>query len=126
MKNFQYQIIRYVHDQFTGEYVNLGVVVFAYNDIFLKAITTTKYSRVTAMFPTANGAFVSKTLRHFANGIKSLPKDVDGLFKKPYKDLDSITASILPKDDSAIKLREVIISRKSFFIPKLRDVRKHR
>ena len=64
MKNFQYQIIRYVHDQFTGEYVNLGVVVFAYNDIFLKAITTTKYSRVTAMFPTANEAFVSKTLRH--------------------------------------------------------------
>ena len=107
MKNYQYQIIRYVHDQFTGEFVNLGIIVYAPNDMFLKTITTKKYSRITSMFPSANGVFILKTLRSFENGIKSLSKEIDGLFKKPFNDLAAITSSILPKDDSAIMLSEV-------------------
>lgn len=107
MKNYQYQIVRYLHDQVTGEYVNLGVVVYEPNELFLKAITTKKYSRITAMFPSANGAFISKTLSQFDKAIKSLSKDIEGLFKKPFIDLASITTSILPKDNSALILSEV-------------------
>lgn len=107
MKNYQYQIIRYVHDRFTGEFVNLGIVVYAPEELFLKAITTQKYSRITAMFPSANGAFISKTLRYFDSRIKSISRDINGLFKKSFSDLDSITSSILPIDDSALVLSEV-------------------
>ena len=106
MKNYQYQIIRYVHDQFTGEFVNLGVVLFAPKELFLQTIVTKKYSRITSMFPSANGNFIIKTLRYFESAINTNSKEITGLFKHS-ENLASITSAILPNDDSALMLSEV-------------------
>ena len=29
MKPFEYQIVRYLHDRVTGEFVNVGIILFA-------------------------------------------------------------------------------------------------
>jgi hypothetical protein len=95
-----------MHDQFTGEFVNLGVIVYAPAYSFLDAIFTSKYSRITSMFPDANGKFISKLVRDFEmalNPIKSQLKEII----RPSKDLASITQSLLPNDDSALQLTKV-------------------
>ncbi|MDP5172607.1 MAG: DUF3037 domain-containing protein, partial [Bacteroidia bacterium] len=42
MKKYHYQIIRYVHDHFTGEFVNVGVVVYSKENGFLDCRTVRK------------------------------------------------------------------------------------
>lgn len=106
MKTYQYQIIRYVHDQFTGEFVNLGVIVYSSDDFFLKCIVSAKYGRITALFPQANGRFITKILKNFETSIKNISKELSEIFK-PSASLNQITNSVLPKDDSALMLTEV-------------------
>jgi Protein of unknown function (DUF3037) len=106
MKKYQYQILRYVHDQFTGEFVNLGVVVYSPEESFLKTYISQKYGRVTSLFPKANGKFILKILRHFESSINKVAKELEQIFL-PSENLSSITRLILPPDDSALMLSEV-------------------
>lgn len=105
MKTYQYQILRYVHDQYTGEFVNLGVVVYSPEESFLKTLVSQRYSRITSMFPNANGRFIAKLVRNFEILIKHASKELTGIFK-PSDYLTSITNLILPPDDSALVLTE--------------------
>ncbi|MEA5427330.1 DUF3037 domain-containing protein [Arcicella lustrica] len=106
MKKYQYQILRYVHDQFTGEFVNLGVVVYSPDELFLKASVSQRYGRITAMFPNANGKFIAKIAKNFESSIKEVSSQLTSLFR-PSENLSIITKSILPQDDSALILTEV-------------------
>jgi hypothetical protein len=107
MKKYQYQILRYVHDQFTGEFVNLGVVVYSPEDLFLQVSVSQRYSRVTALFPDANGKFVSKLIKNFETSIKRVSKELSQLFR-PSENLGAITRTILPQDDSSLMLTNVM------------------
>ncbi|MBK9481937.1 MAG: DUF3037 domain-containing protein [Bacteroidetes bacterium] len=62
MIKYQYQIIKYVHDQFTGEFVNVGVVIYSPDSHFLKAKVANRYSRINSLFPDANGRFILRLL----------------------------------------------------------------
>ncbi len=103
MKKYQYQIIRYVHDHFTGEYVNVGVVVYSKDDRFLKSKTTSKYQRITHMFPGANGQGIIQILNHFTRRINKVALELDDLFS-PSDQLELITNNILIRDNNAIRL----------------------
>jgi hypothetical protein len=106
MKKYQYQILRYVHDQFTGEFVNLGVILYSPDSLFLKTIISNKYGRITALFPNANGKFISRLLKNFEASVRQIDKQLTQLFT-PSENLITITKSILPPDDSALILTEV-------------------
>ena len=103
MKTYQYQVIRYTHDQVTGEFVNVGVVLYAPVDRFLKAVVTTRYARVSNFFPSASGQALVQSLRQFKREIDRISKQNDELFQMS-STLEVITNSILPKDDSALHL----------------------
>lgn len=105
MKKYQYQIIRYVHDHFTGEYVNVGVVVYSKEDRFLASKTTGRYQRITHMFPEANGKWVLKVLDNFNHRLNKLAKELSELFT-PSELLEQITNSIILRDNGAIQLSE--------------------
>lgn len=105
MKNYQYQIIRYVHDHFTGEYVNVGVVVYSPENHFLASKTTRKYQRITSMFAEANGKWIQRVLRDFEDKLEIASKRLTDLFQ-PSQQIDNVTGSILPMDDTAIRLSE--------------------
>jgi hypothetical protein len=55
MKSYQYQIIKYVHDHFTSEFVNVGVVVYDSKSQYLKCKVKKGYNRITQFFPDAEG-----------------------------------------------------------------------
>ena len=106
MKQYQYQIIRYVHDQFTGEFVNLGIVVYSPENLFLDTIVSNKYARIKAMFPSANGNFIISILKKFESAINSFSKQLAEQ-RNQVESLAHITNAILPNDDSAILLTDV-------------------
>ncbi len=105
MKKYQYQIIRYVHDHFTGEFVNVGVVVYSKEERFLASKITNKYQRITQMFPEANGKLVVHILNKFKLSLNKIALELDELFA-PSDFLEQITNSILIRDNNAIQFSE--------------------
>jgi len=106
MKSYQYQLIRYVHDHFTGEFVNLGVVVYSPENNFLTCKTTRKYQRVASLFPDVEGRWVLKVLRDFENRLQITAQRLQDLFS-PSQNLGHVTSKIIPNDDTAIRFSEV-------------------
>lgn len=106
MKKYQYQIIRYQHDHFTGEFVNVGVVVYSKEDRFLKSKTTSKYQRITHMFPEANGQWIIRVLNNFNSRLNKEAKELNELFGLS-EQLELITNQIFVRDNNAIQLTEV-------------------
>lgn len=106
MKKYQYQLLRYVHDQFTSEFLNIGVIVYSPEDYFLKTIVSPHYKRINDFFPKANGKFIRKTAKQFENAIQEYSKKLIELFPLS-DDLSAITKAILPTDNSAFVLTDV-------------------
>lgn len=106
MKKYQYQLLRYVHDQFTEEFVNVGIVMYAPGEEFLQTRMLHKFSRITSFFPGANGRHLIQSLCRFEKEISRVASEFSELFK-PSEDLSQITRKILPPDDSALVLTEV-------------------
>ncbi len=106
MKKYQYQLIRYVHDHFTGEYVNVGVVVYSNEDRFLSCKTSSRMQRVTHMFPDADGKWIKRVLTSIQSRLNRLANQTSELFS-PSDSLSHITNSVVSRDNSAIQLTEV-------------------
>ena len=106
MKKYQYQIIRYLHDRVTGEFINVGLIVYSPEHQYLNCKIITKYGRITSFFPGANGRAILKSLRHLEKEIKNAQQLFTQLLPLP-EDLAEFTRKILPDDDSSLVLTEV-------------------
>lgn len=103
MIKYQYQIIRYMHDQFTGEFVNVGVVLYAPEKKFLQAKILKRYSRISQFFGGIKGDFLIAALKRFENLIQESSEKLKE-FSSTKKSVDEFTAAILIKDDSALQM----------------------
>jgi hypothetical protein len=106
MKRYQYQLVRYIHDRTTAEFVNVGVIIFHPETKFLKSCFIGKYGRISHFFNEINGHYLISTLKQFEKAIEEIAKRSDDLFFN-HVDISSITSSILPKDDSALECSEI-------------------
>jgi hypothetical protein len=103
MKTFQYQVLRYLPDRVSGEFINLGVVVYQPLTKELKAQFYTKTNRLHAFFPSVNTRFISKTIKSIDNFLKKTATYYsETMFDDAPSSVEEITAKILPKDDSAL------------------------
>ncbi|MEX0812611.1 MAG: DUF3037 domain-containing protein [Chitinophagales bacterium] len=105
MKKYQYQLIRYVHDHFTGEFVNVGVILYSKENQFLACKTIRKYHRITQMFPEANGRWVIRLLNYLEQKINADKAKLQELFSLPDQ-IESITNGVLNNDNNAIRMSE--------------------
>ncbi|MDZ7717019.1 MAG: DUF3037 domain-containing protein [Balneolaceae bacterium] len=105
MKSYQYQIIQYVHDHFTGEYVNVGIVVYSPENKYLACRITNKYQRITSMFSEANGIWIMRVLRDFESQLNQTAEKMSELFQ-PSDEIENVTGNIIPNDDTAIRFSE--------------------
>ncbi len=112
MKTFEYQIIRYLHDRTTGEFVNVGIVLFESESRFLDAKVLSRFSRISNFFEEFNGYFLISTLKHFQKEIRSINVDLlffnstDFIKSSDKLGLAGITSKILIPDDSALFVSE--------------------
>lgn len=112
MIKYEYQILRYIHDQASGEFVNVGIVMFEPNSKFLKAKVLNKFSRISNFFEEINGYYLLNTIKHFQKEIDCIQNDFsffnssEFLLRKEPNSLKFITSKILLVDDSGLFLTE--------------------
>ncbi len=109
MKKIQYQIVRYLHDRVSAEFVNVGIIVYQPETKFLQGKFINKFSRLTRFFTDINGKYLLSTIRHFEREIDIKAQRLDELFSN-YASLKEITNSILPHDDSSLICSELSFS----------------
>jgi len=105
---YSYTTLRYVHDSTTGEFVNVGVVVYAPTEAFLGARMRRRYSRLTHFFPNVEGGALVQTLKIIERSMAAAAKRMDkkgaeDLFKVMEKDVLSLATQYVPLDDSSLQ-----------------------
>lgn len=108
MKTYQYQVLRYLHDHVTGEFVNVGLVFYEPETRFLRAQVITKTQRLTGFFPGLPARPIISTLRHFAVAINRRADaiSVNPLFES-IDDLSTVTSVLIRPNDAAWQLTPV-------------------
>jgi len=101
---YTYTILRYIHDTTTGEFVNVGVALYAPEFRLVRAQCQHKYSRIKSMFPGAHGQEIRAVLRHIENGFKKVASRLET--QLPQEGINTAldaALKVLPKDDSALQ-----------------------
>src|SRR2546428_975069 len=105
---FTYTILRYVHDIATGEFVNMGLALYAPEAKYVSAICSPRYGRLSKMFLDVNGEHLRSVLRYIQARFEEYSTKLHGelpLDGRPKSVMD-IAMSILPKDDSSLQWSE--------------------
>ena len=103
--SYSFSVLRYIHDIVTGEFINVGVVLYASKARFLSAICTPRYGRLSKMFSNVNGDHFRQVSRYIqarleeegGRLVSELPFD-----KLPVSVME-FTARALPIDDSSLQ-----------------------
>lgn len=104
MKPYQYQILRYYHDLATGEFVNLGIVVFEPESNYLQSKVVTRGQRISNFFLSNKGRLIISYARKISNAINNLGDElVNKIDFSKTRSIGLLTSKILPVDDSALQ-----------------------
>jgi hypothetical protein len=99
--------LRYIHDVVTGEFANIGIVLYAPEQRFLEARFTTSYERLNAIFLKIDHLHFRALMRYMANRFDEMAADIrDGLHVPPVTALTDIVRQVLPPDDSSLQWSE--------------------
>jgi hypothetical protein len=102
---YTFSILRYVHDIVTGEFVNVGVILFAPKAKYLSASCTTKYRRISNIFTDFNSEHFRKSVKYIQTTIQEegarLLNELP--FKEPATSAKGFAARILPINDSSLQ-----------------------
>lgn len=111
MKTYQYQVLRYLHDHVTGEFVNVGLVFYEPETRFLRAQVIPKTQRLTDFFPGLAGRYILSVLKHFASVVNQKGQALAALgplftsFEE--FDLTQFTLGLVRPNDAAWQLTAV-------------------
>jgi hypothetical protein len=99
--------LRYLHDVVTGEFANIGVVLYSPDQRFLEARFTTSYERLNAIFLKIDHLHFRALMRYMANRFDEIAADIrDGLHVPPVTTLKEVVRQVLPPDDSSLQWSE--------------------
>ena len=99
--------LRYLHDVVTGEFANIGVVLYSAEQRYLEARFTTSYERLNAIFLKIDHLHYRALMRYLANRFDEIAADIrDGLHVPPVTALKEIVRQVLPPDDSSLQWSE--------------------
>jgi len=105
---FTFTVLRYVHDVSTGEFVNMGVALYAPEAGYVSAMCNPRYGRLSRVFLDVNGDHVRSLMRFIQARFEEFGVKLNGelpLEGKP-KSIMDIAANILSPDDSSLQWAE--------------------
>ena len=101
---YTFVTLRYVHDVVTGEFANVGVVLYAPQQRHLEARFTTSYERLNALFLKIDHRNFRNLIRHLSHRFEELASEIrDGLNLVPLQGIEELVRRVLPKDDSSLQ-----------------------
>lgn len=96
--------LRYMHDVVTGEFANVGVVLYAPDARHLEARFTASYERLNALFLKIDHAHFRNVIRYLANRFEELQAEIgQGLELTPVQGIEELVRRVLPPDDSSLQ-----------------------
>jgi hypothetical protein len=108
---FQFAVLRYIHDSFTGEFLNVGVAFYCQSPAFFQVRLLQKYGRITNAFPMADGEFYRRYISSLQTKFDKLVEKVNSkqtTFESwPPDHIEELLNQVLPVDDSSIQFGEV-------------------
>jgi len=105
---FTFTVLRYVHDVSTGEFVNMGIALYAPEAGYVSAMCNPRYGRLSRVFLDVNGDHVRSLMRFIQARFEEFGLKLTGelpLDGKPKSVMD-IATGILPSDDSSLQWSE--------------------
>lgn len=107
-KNYDFSILKYVHDRITGEFVNIGAVIYCKEDKLLKLKCKSRTTRVSAIFPDLDRTHLKSVLRHISNHFNEINirinEELDFEGETP---LSTFISETLKNDDSALQWSKI-------------------
>lgn len=102
---YSFSVLRYIHDIVTGEFINVGVVVYAPKDRFLSAICTSRYGRLSKMFSNVSGEHFRQVSRYIQARLEEEGERLatELAFDKLPATVLEFTTKVLPLDDSSLQ-----------------------
>lgn len=102
--SYTYTVLRYVHDTTTGEFVNVGVALYAPEARYASAVCRSTYGRLNKVFPGINPDHFKSLMRHIQARFEELGEQLSTeLPLEPVKTVEELARRILPPDDSALQ-----------------------
>jgi hypothetical protein len=105
---YSFVVLRYVHDVMTGEFVNVGVALYAPEVRYLGGVCNTRYGRVSKLFGEIDGEYFRSLMRYVEARFEELGLKLRNelpMFEAPV-DIIEIAKGILPPDDSSLQWSE--------------------
>lgn len=102
MKPIQFTVLRYLHDAMTGEFANIGLVLYSPGE-FLGALFNPRVRRLNAIFSNVDKAHYKSLLGYMERRFAKLGAELDGQLIQRATGIEAIVASVLPPDDSALQ-----------------------
>ncbi|HZF12994.1 MAG TPA: DUF3037 domain-containing protein [Thermoanaerobaculia bacterium] len=106
---YTFTVLRYVHDAVSGEFVNVGVILYSPSTRFLGAACTRSSQRLSRFFGRIEGDYIKSLLRHIEDGLQHQQQEIFGtleLHPLP-EDARACGERVLPLDDSALQMSPV-------------------
>lgn len=102
---YSFSVLRYIHDIVTGEFINVGVVLYVPKARFLSAICTSRYSRLSKMFSNVNGDHFRQVSRYIQARLEEEGERLVSVlpFDKLPVSVREFSARALPVDDSSLQ-----------------------
>lgn len=102
---YSYIILRYVHDVTSGEFLNIGVALYAPDAPYVGAKCRSTYGRLSSAFPGMDGKALRRLMQYIQLKLREAGKRLSeelALERKPAS-IAEIARSVMPQDDSALQ-----------------------
>lgn len=102
---YSFAVLRYLHDIVTGEFINVGVVLFAPKARYLSALCSPRYGRLSKMFLTVDGDNYRKVTRYIQARLEEEGERLitELPLEKIPESVTGFASKILPVDDSSLQ-----------------------
>lgn len=104
---FTYVVLRYVHDIFTAEFVNVGLLLFCPQTGFVQARMTRRLARASSVFPGVDRRTLGLVLRHLDRRFAKLSKEPQGHLDRSFCTAADIARTVLAFDHSGLQWSEL-------------------
>ncbi|QQT28619.1 DUF3037 domain-containing protein [Sphingobacterium multivorum] len=109
MKKFQYQVLQFCPDKVTGEFLNVGIVVFDPTNQNLAYRILHKVGSIGQLFEQANTRYLIKQLNTIHTSLNKIKNAIerDKLGMNVFKSVDELTRKAFVRDDSALLFSDI-------------------
>lgn len=102
---YTYTVLRYIHDTTTGEFVNVGVALYAGEQRYVSALCRNTYGRLGKVFPGIDGDSFKNLMRYIQSRFDEFGERLRSelpLTALP-KGVMEVALTVLPADDSSLQ-----------------------